>query len=645
MAFQEERKIRTKEIAAAQLTIGTLRRELHDASTRLDQQGVIVQNVAGIGGELREARKDMALQAAEMRQMGDMTDEMLGHVEELTTAFHQIDAEQQRGNIVNPNVVKSTPVHVQGTHSDVKEPVGRVQTEPTSVINLMSGESEEQRQPVAGRSYSENWVDTDEPNPQVMTSSQMAEQSGEKAAPTLFGIPGQIIPPYDQRNAANDGTNRPTMPQEPEEPRVIVNTPPRLPSGTQRAIENVVRAHMEQLGINVRSQQANEDMRESMAGNNPNPESETTQFTFPDLRSTTANTGRQRQVFATAQWRPKEPPIFTGNASDDVYLWTSLVRQYLVFMDGTARQEVAFAATLLRGAAHEWYRGYEQRNGNKPPQDWSTMQQAILDRFGSNIRAQEAHAKLLTISQGKRSVRDYTSEFEMLLGRLSTRDEATWKNMYMWGLQPHLAEAVALKYPTTIAQAAGHAEEIELAKKASHRPNLGGQGARPTGQFSGRGGSQSAPRVFTQGRGRGNVGTYQRGGRGIGGRRGGRWNRGRQGGSTTTQTRTGTQCFNCGQYGHYASQCPRNASTSGSSGTAQSVNQHSTFAQNRGNRNGRGGNRRGGGNRRTRFSGLTVVYDAEGNEYPVDEDGNLTLDFFDEEDAAASQQNEQIQEN
>ena len=63
----------------------------------------------------------------------------------------------------------------------------------------------------------------------------------------------------------------------------------------------------------------------------------------------------------------------------------------------------------------------------------------------------------------------------------------------MWGLQPHLAEAVALKCPTTIAQAAGHAEEIELAKKASHRPNLGVQVARPTRQFNGRGGSQSAP--------------------------------------------------------------------------------------------------------------------------------------------------------
>ena len=93
LAFQEERKIRTTEIATAQHTIGVLQNELHDARTRLDAQGVIVQDVAGIGGELREAKKDMALQAAEMREMGDMTDEMLGHVENLTIGFHQIDAE------------------------------------------------------------------------------------------------------------------------------------------------------------------------------------------------------------------------------------------------------------------------------------------------------------------------------------------------------------------------------------------------------------------------------------------------------------------------------------------------------------------------------------------------------------------------
>ena len=196
----------------------------------------------------------MALQAAKMREMGDMTDEMLGHVENLTIAFHQINAEQQRENAVNPNIVKSTIVHVQGTLSDVKEPAGHVQTEPHSVINLMSRESEKQEQPVSGRDFNEIWVDVDEPNPQVMTSSQMAEQSGEKAVPTLFGIPSQIIPPYDQRNAVDEDANRPSMSQETKRPRVIVNSPPKLPSGTQKAIKNIVQAHMERLGINAQSQ-------------------------------------------------------------------------------------------------------------------------------------------------------------------------------------------------------------------------------------------------------------------------------------------------------------------------------------------------------------------------------------------------------
>ena len=42
LAFQQERKTRTTEIATAQHTIGALQNELHDAHTRLDAQGVIV---------------------------------------------------------------------------------------------------------------------------------------------------------------------------------------------------------------------------------------------------------------------------------------------------------------------------------------------------------------------------------------------------------------------------------------------------------------------------------------------------------------------------------------------------------------------------------------------------------------------------
>ena len=135
-----------------------------------------------------------------------------------------------------------------------------------------------------------------------------------------------------------------------------------------------------------------------------------------------------------------------------------------------------------------------------------------------------------------------------------------------------------------------------------------------------------------------------RGGRGNGGRRGGGWIRGRQGGQNATQAKSGTQCFSCGQYGHYASQCPKGASTSGSSNTAQSVNQRSNNAQVRGQRGGRfRGNRRGG--RSARFSGLDVIYDVEGNEYTVDENGNLVIEFADADDANTSHQNQQKSEN
>ena len=96
---------------------------------------------------------------AEMREMENMTDEMMGHEEELTTGFHQIDAEQNRGNVVNPNIVKSTPVHVQGTTFDVNEPDGHVQTKPNFVTNMVSRESDEERQPVIGQNYIKDWAD------------------------------------------------------------------------------------------------------------------------------------------------------------------------------------------------------------------------------------------------------------------------------------------------------------------------------------------------------------------------------------------------------------------------------------------------------------------------------------------------------
>ena len=81
----------------------------------------------------------------------------------------------------------------------------------------------------------------------------------------------------------------------------------------------------------------------SVASTSPNGEG-----TDPFLRiSRSANPQPPITTFATAQWRPKEPPCFFGRSTEDVHTWTSLVRHYLTFMAGSDAQQVAYTVTFL----------------------------------------------------------------------------------------------------------------------------------------------------------------------------------------------------------------------------------------------------------------------------------------------------------
>ena len=97
------------------------------------------------------------------------------------------------------------------------------------------------------------------------------------------------------------------------------------------------------------------------------------------------------------QWRPKERPIFSGKPSEDAHTWVSVVTNYYLFMNGTPQQEVAYAATLLRDAAHDWWQAYLHRQRGRLPHDWATFSTALLDRFGSKLQAKQALANIMTI--------------------------------------------------------------------------------------------------------------------------------------------------------------------------------------------------------------------------------------------------------
>ena len=159
------------------------------------------------------------------------------------------------------------------------------------------------------------------------------------------------------------------------------------------------------------------------------------------------------QVFATMHWKSKEPPCFFGRSTEDIHTWTSLVCHYLTFMGGSDAQQIAYSVTLLHESMHEWYIGYERRHRH-PPRDWVQLCNLLLEQFGPNICSQESQSTLISISQGQQLVRDYTSQFETLLGRLDSYDESMMLNQFIWGLQPELAHSISMQYPKSIAQAA-----------------------------------------------------------------------------------------------------------------------------------------------------------------------------------------------
>ena len=317
--------------------------------------------------------------------------------------------------------------------------------------------------------------------------------------------------------------------------------------------------------------------------------------------------------FATMHWKPKEPPCFFGRSSEDVHTWTSLVRHYLTFMGGSDAQQVAYSVTLLRESAHEWYIGYERRHRN-PPSDWAQLCNLLLERFGSNIRSQEAQSQLMSITQGQRLVRDYASQFETLLGRLDSYDESLMLNQFIWGLQPELARSVSLHYPKSIAQAVSLAETTELAVKASRRP------ATKSGSS---GNGQKGPSTSNRGRGfwRGGTGRGRGQGGGRMGNSGGR-NRGSSGGRGGTSGSTRFDplaCYRCGVRGHLARDCPQSRSQSG--GSSQNSSSRGTSS-----RSGQKGPQRGRGRgRQVRFGAFNVLYDEDGNTYPVDDAGQLYI--------------------
>ena len=175
-------------------------------------------------------------------------------------------------------------------------------------------------------------------------------------------------------------------------------------------------------------------------------------------------------VMPTVELKPRSPPTFHGRFREDVSRWINYMGNYLTFVQGTPDQQVNFAVTYIRGPALEWWDRYIKEYGY--PTDWTVMSKALMTRFGSPFRAKEAQARIMSIRQGKRKIRDYSNEFLTLLNRLISYDESFMVNIYIWGLQPHFAKYVSAYSPGTVSEAIKIAEETEFSIWASQKDHL-----------------------------------------------------------------------------------------------------------------------------------------------------------------------------
>ena len=164
---------------------------------------------------------------------------------------------------------------------------------------------------------------------------------------------------------------------------------------------------------------------------------------------------------------PRRPPYFCGGLDDDVHVWASIVDRWLDASQGEPSQQLTFVVSLLRGAVYDWYRHYETRTGC--PGDWTTLRHAVLDRFGTTIRAEKARAGIYRLRQDKMTILEYEDKFESCLAQIDDYDDAQYLVHFIFGLRPEIMRLVYVAQPATILAAKTMAEKLELMHLATSR--------------------------------------------------------------------------------------------------------------------------------------------------------------------------------
>ena len=207
-------------------------------------------------------------------------------------------------------------------------------------------------------------------------------------------------------------------------------------------------------GCNTREETS---LTSSVLGLPRHKEQSTTQ---PRAASSGRHAAYDRASPATVVLQPRRPPYFCGGIDDDVHVWTAIVDHWLSAIQGEPSVQLTYIVSLLRGAAYEWYLHYETRTGC--PGDWTTLRRAMLERFGTSIRAEKARAGLYRLKQDNMTALQYADAFELFLAQLGGYEESDYLVHFIFGLRPEIMRGVYVQQPASLPVAKNMAEKLEL---------------------------------------------------------------------------------------------------------------------------------------------------------------------------------------
>ena len=185
------------------------------------------------------------------------------------------------------------------------------------------------------------------------------------------------------------------------------------------------------------------------------------------VQSESENTPQKNpHTMSKSEWKPREPPTFSGRLKEDVHQWTAIVTQYFTLVPGTDQQQLTYAVSLLRGNAIEWYNVSVKKDD---PKDWKSLSEPLILRFGSTARSKRALLKIIQLKQDQDDVLQYAAKVESLKAQLESHDEQMLLMKFIFGLNEDFIEPVFMQYPKTVQEAKQVAENLEIVHQGIER--------------------------------------------------------------------------------------------------------------------------------------------------------------------------------